>query len=195
MLGKIPENKQRELFRPMLKDFINPKHELSMLVDAIDWMYFEESFKSCYSKKGAPSALLHLIAGCLLLKRLYNLGDGRVPEYRESTPYAQYFCGGVFFEHEFPFDPSGSVHFRKRVGDEGIAKIFAYSVKIHGPGVSRQARFVLSDTTVQENSTTFPTDARLCKKAIDKCNKIAEQERVRQRQRFTRESRQLLRES
>jgi IS5 family transposase len=194
MLGKLSENRQRELFRPMLKDFINPGHGLVMLADAIDWTYFEETFKSCYSKNGAPGVPLRLMVGCLLLKHLYDPGDGRVPGYRESNPYVQYFCGGVFFEHGFPFDPSDFVHFRKRVGEEGIAKIFAYGVKIHGHGVSRQARFVLPDTTVQENNTTFPTDAKLCKKVIDRCNKTAGQEGIRQRQRFTRESRQLLRE-
>jgi IS5 family transposase len=51
MLGKSPGNRQCDLFRPMLKDFINPGHELVMLADAIDWTYFEETFKSCYSKK------------------------------------------------------------------------------------------------------------------------------------------------
>jgi hypothetical protein len=28
MLGKLPEIKQRDLFRPMLKDFIDPQHKL-----------------------------------------------------------------------------------------------------------------------------------------------------------------------
>ena len=37
-----------------------------------------------------------------------------------SALYFQYFCGGVFFEHKFPFDPSDFVHFRKRVGEEGM---------------------------------------------------------------------------
>jgi hypothetical protein len=40
-----------------------------------------------------------------------------------------------------------------------MEKIFAYSVKIHEVDVPKQAKFVLSDTTVQENNTTFPTDA------------------------------------
>jgi IS5 family transposase len=88
MLGKLPENKQRELFRPMLKDFINPRHELAMLADVIDWTYFEEAFKSCYSKKGAPSVPLRLIVGCLLLKYLYNLGDERVPGYLTLNIFA-----------------------------------------------------------------------------------------------------------
>jgi IS5 family transposase len=36
-----------------------------------------------------------------------------------------------------------------------------------------QAKFVLWYTTVQGNFTTFPTDAKLCKKVIDKSNDIA----------------------
>jgi IS5 family transposase len=48
---------------------------------------------------------------------------------------------------------------------------------------------------LQENFTTFPTDAKLCKKVIDKCNKIAEREGIKQRQKFTKESKQLLRET
>jgi IS5 family transposase len=47
-------------------------------------------------------------------------------------------------------------------------------VKLHGKELPKQAKFVLSDTTVQGNFTTFPTDAKLCKKVIEKCNKIAE---------------------
>jgi IS5 family transposase len=101
----------------------------------------------------------------------------------------------TFFEHSFPFDPSDFCHFRKRVGVSGIEKIFAYSVQLHGNDVAKQAKFVLSDTTVQENNTTFPTDAKLCKKVMDKCNKIAEHEGIVQRQKFRKESKQLLRDT
>ena len=55
------------------------------------------------------------------------------------------------------------------------------------------SNLVLSDITVQENNTTFPTDAKLCKKVIDYCNKIAEKEGVKQRQRYTKVSKQLVR--
>ena len=91
-----------------------------------------------------------------MLKYLYNIGDERIPEYWVRDVYFQYFCGGVFFEYKFPFDPSDFVHFRNRVGEKGIAKIFAYSVKLHGEEIPKQTKFVLSDTTVQENNTTFP---------------------------------------
>ena len=173
MVGKLQEN-QRELFRTRLEDLINPNHELALLSKTIDWQYFENEFKSFYSDKGAPSVPIRTMVGCMLLKQLYNLGDEKIPAYWVRDVYFQYFCGGVFFEHKFPFDPSDFVHFRKRVGEAGIAKIFAYSVQLHGAEVAKQAKFVLSDTTVQENNTTFPTDAKLCKKVIDKCNKIAD---------------------
>ena len=195
MLGKLRDKNQRELFRTRLEDLINPNHELALLSNRIDWDYFEKEFKPYYSDKGAPSIPIRTMVGCLLLKHLYNLGDERVPEHWECNVYFQYFCGGVFFEHKFPFDPSDFVHFRKRVGEEGVSKIFAYSVRLHGAEVPRQAKFVLSDTTVQENNTTFPTDAKLCKKVIDKCNKIAEDTGIKQRQKYTRESKQLLRDT
>ena len=180
MLGKLQEN-ERELFRTRLEDLINPNHELALLAKKIDWQYFEKEFAPYYSHTGTPSVPIRTMVGCLMLKHLYNLGDERIPEYWVRDVYFQYFCGGVFFEHKFPFDPSDFVHFRNRVGEEGIAKIFAYSVQFHGVEVRQQTKFVLSDTTVQENNTTFPTNAKLCKKAIDKCNKIAEKEGIKQR--------------
>lgn len=193
MIGKLPEKGQLDLFRPMLEKFIDMNHELVLLANKIDWSYFEKEFSIFYSEKGAPSVPIRLMVGCILLKHLYNLGDERVPKVWVRDVYFQYFCGGIFFEHTFPFDPSDFVHFRNRIGDEGTAKIFAYSVTIHGDEVAKKSKLVLSDTTVQENNTTFPTDAKLCKKVIDKCNKIAEQEGINQRQRYTRESKQLVR--
>ncbi|RRD68991.1 IS5/IS1182 family transposase, partial [Tannerella forsythia] len=67
--------------------------------------------------------------------------------------------------------------------------------RLHGKEVSKESKFVLSDTTVQENHITFPTDAKLCKKVIDQCNKIAKKEGIIQRQRYTRESKQLVRDT
>ena len=191
MLGKNPK-KQPELFRPMLVDFIDDKHELVLLSEKIDWDYFEKEFSPLYSKTGNPSHPIRFMVGCLLLKHLYNLGDETLASAWIMNPYMQYFCGRVFFEHQFPCDPSNFVHFRKRIGEKGIEKIFSYSVRMHDAKTST-SNFVLSDTTVQENNTTFPTDAKLCKKVIDYCNKIAESEGIKQRQRYTKVSKQLVR--
>ncbi|MCL2294667.1 MAG: hypothetical protein FWC36_07365 [Spirochaetes bacterium] len=49
----------------------------------------------------------------------------------------------------------------------------------------------LSDTTVQENNTTFPADAKL----IDWCNRIASETGIKLRRSYTKESKELLRDS
>ena len=191
MLGKNPEKKP-ELFRPMLVDFIDHEHELVLLSEKIDWNYFEKEFSPLYYKVGNPSHPIRFMVGCLLLKHLYNLGDETLEKAWIMNPYMQHFCGRVFFEHEFPCDPSNFVHFRKRIGEKGIEKIFAYSVRMHD-AKTNTSNFVLSDTTVQENNTSFPTDAKLCKKVIDYCNKIAGNEGIKQRQRYTKVSKQMVR--
>ncbi len=66
MIGKLPEKEQRDLFRPMLKDFINMKHELVLLAEKIDWSYFEEEFSCFYSETGAPSVPIRVMVGCLI---------------------------------------------------------------------------------------------------------------------------------
>ncbi|MDR0754798.1 MAG: transposase [Prevotellaceae bacterium] len=105
MLGKLQEKNQRELFRTRLEDMINPNHELALLSKAIDRNYFDEEFKNLYSENGRTGMPVRLMVGCLILKHMYNLGDERLPEFWIRDVYFQYFCGGVFFEHKFPFDP------------------------------------------------------------------------------------------
>jgi IS5 family transposase len=128
--------------------------------------------------------------GSLLLKQLYNLGDETLVSAWIMNPYMQHFCGYAYFEHHFPCDPSGFVHFRKRLGNQGVEKVFAHSVDLHGK--DGRGKQVLSDTTVQENNTTFPTDAKLAKKVIDTHNAIAEEYGIRQRQNYKCISKQLL---
>jgi IS5 family transposase len=136
------------------------------------------------------------MVGCLLLKQLKNLGDETLAKEWIENPYMQYFCGMRCFEHRFPFDPSDFVHFRKRIGESGFEKVFAYSVRLHdGERKGKQEQWHLSDTTVQENNTTYPTDAKQCKKVIDGCNRIAEAAGVKLRRSYRRESKQLLRDS
>lgn len=165
-------------------------HELVLLADEIDWQHFEDEFSKFYSNTGQPGMPIRLMVGSLLLKRFYNLGDETLVEAWKMNPYMQYFCGEAHFRHTFPCDPSDFVHFRKRIGEKGIEKIFAYSVEMHGD--EAKSKSAVSDTTVQENNTTFPTDAKLAKKIVDKCNEIAKRENVQQRQSYKRISKQLL---
>ena len=137
MVGKLQDKNQRDLFRPRLEDLINPNHELALLANAIDWQYFENVFKPYCSDKGAPGVPIRTMAGCLLLKHLYNPGDEKIPEYWVRDVYFQYLCGGVFFEHKFPFDPGDFVHFRKRVGGGGYCEDFCIQRKTSRNGCTQ----------------------------------------------------------
>jgi IS5 family transposase len=196
MLGKIRNKNQLEPFRPILSDITYPYRELALLADTIDRSYFDREFERyrC-GNNGRPSAPIRPSGGYLVLKRLYRHGDEALPGEWVGNPYFRYFCGSGFFGHRFPFDSSDFVRFRKRVGEDGIAEIFAYGVKLHGEEVPEKAKFVPSDTTVRENFTTFPTDAEPSEKGTDKCDKIAEKKGIGQRRKFIGESKQLVRDT
>jgi transposase, IS5 family len=188
-----PNQNQMNIFVPLLKQFIDPSHELVLLSEKIDWKYFEDSFAPLYSTTGQPAMPIRLMVGCLMLKRLYNYGDETLPGAWVMNPYMQYFCGEAHFQHKFPCDPSDFVHFRKRIGEKGIELIFNYSIELHGKDA--RSKQVISDTTVQENNITYPTDAKLAKKIIDISAQIAKKEDIEQRQSYTRTSKHLLRET
>ena len=178
----------------MLRDFLNMNHELVLLAKKIDWNYFEQEFAPLYSATtGRPAMPIRFSVGCLMLKHLYNLGDETLVPQWEMNPYMQHFCSEQFMQHKFPCDPSDFVHFRHRIGEQGAQKIFAHTVVLHGEDA--KSKMVLSDTTVQGNNTTYPTDAKLAKKVLDNCNAIAKKEKVEQRQSYVRVSKQLVRES
>lgn len=116
---KINQN-QTNIFSPLLTDFINPAHELVLLSKDIQWQNIENQISKFYSHTGKPSVNLRFMVGCLILKRIYNLGDETLAKAWVSNPYMQYFCGEAYFQHKFRCDPSDFVHFRKRIGEEGI---------------------------------------------------------------------------
>ncbi len=62
----------------------------------------------------------------LLIKRFYNLGDETLSQAWVMNSYMQYFCGESHFQHKFPCNPSDFVHFRKRIGKEGIKQGQSY---------------------------------------------------------------------
>ncbi len=75
MIGKSPNQQQRELFRPLLSDFIDMRHELVLLSNHIDWKYFEKEFASLYSNTGQPALPTRLMVGCLILKQHFRMGQ------------------------------------------------------------------------------------------------------------------------
>jgi IS5 family transposase len=184
MIGKSPNQGQGDFFRPLLMGFIDPKHELIGLANAINWKSIESEFKSYYSNTGTPSKPIRMMVGLLILKQMYNLSDEALIPAWIANPYFQFFCGEAYFQWEQPCDPSDLVHFRNRIGKEGVEKIFSISVHLFSAEVKKK-EVVLVDTTVEEKNITFPTDVKLQVKIIEKCVKIAKDEDIKLRQTYT----------
>ena len=74
------------------------------------------------------------------------------------------------------------VHFRHRIGVQGVEKILAVSILMPGKAVLNED--ISIDTTAQPKNITYPTDTKLAVKIIKRCRKIAEQEVVELRQSY-----------
>ncbi|MCK9425958.1 MAG: IS5 family transposase [Ignavibacteriaceae bacterium] len=169
---------------------LNPQDTLFQLTNKIDWAELEKEFAKYYINFGRPAKPIRLMVSLLILKQLYNLGDETVVERWVQNPYYQYFSGEKDFQWKFPVEPSDFVHFRKRIGEEGVKKILEISIRLHGKEAMEKE--VVVDTTVQEKNITFPTDAKLHKKIIAQCRKIATEEGIEQRQSYKRTVKKLI---
>ena len=168
---------QGYFFKDRLENIVNPKHPLCQLAKRIPWKQLEKGFTKYYRDFGRPAKPTRLMISLLLLKQIYNQGDETVMEAWVQNPYWQYFSGEDTFQWEYPCDPSDLVHFRKRIGREGLEKIFQISIDLHGEKVSKEQEVVV-DTTVQEKNITYPTDTKLARKIAEQCVGIARREGI-----------------
>jgi IS5 family transposase len=126
----------------------------------------------------------------LILKHLRNISDESVVEQWFENIYYQYFSGEKSYAYGMPCKASDLVHFRNRIGDEGIELIFKESIRVNGKdGQEHQAT---TDTTVQEKNITYPTNNKLHRRIIKKCLAIANNEDLDARQTYTRTLKRLL---
>jgi transposase, IS5 family len=192
MMKKLPRQPQLEMFKVPLVSFIHPEHELCLLARKIDWDAFDKDFEPLYGTVGRPSVPIRRMVGLLLLKQMYNLGDETVVVRYLENPYWQHFCGEIYFQYNLPFDPSDFVHFRHRIGAEGMEKLFKQSIDLFGADfIRKEVKEVRVDTTVQEKNITYPTDRKLYEKAIGHCKKIAQAHGLKLKRTYTREIKKL----
>jgi IS5 family transposase len=185
MLNKPVITAQLSFLQPGLKEQLSNKHPLYILAGQINWPLFEESFKKHYREDfGRPAKPIRLMVGLLMLKHIRNLSDESVVEQWAENAYYQYFSGEQTFTAKTPCEASELVHFRNRIGGEGIELILGESIRINGKGGKEDKASI--DTTVQEKNITYPTDSKLHRKIIKKCVSIAEKEGVVLRQSYRR---------
>lgn len=186
----IKKNKNQLGFYSTFEEQLNYQHPLYMLANTINWQTFEIAFSKHYSENmGAPAKPIRLMVSLLILKHVRNLSDESVVEQWAENSYYQYFSGEEYFSSKQPCVPTELVEFRKRIGEEGMELILKESIRINGK--DGHGDTLSGDTTVQEKNITYPTDDKLYKKIIKKCQKIADKEDVELRQSYTKTVKQL----
>ncbi|MBF1518555.1 MAG: transposase [Prevotella pallens] len=180
-------SKQLSMFSS-LEDMLSHQHPLFQLSNKINWECFENAFSPLYcSTNGRPAHPIRLMCGLLILKHLRNVSDEMVVFQWSENAYYQYFCGGLEFMPKQPCDASELVHFRNRIGEEGMELILAESIRVntdHDNEDHFDTAFI--DSTVQEKNITYPTDAKLHKKIIKNVLKIVHDNCLPLRQSYTR---------
>ena len=180
-------SKQLSMFSS-LEDMLSHQHPLFQLSNKINWESFENAFSPLYcSTNGRPAHPIRLMCGLLILKHLRNVSDEMVVSQWSENAYYQYFCGGLEFMPKQPCDASELVHFRNRIGEEGMELILAESIRVntdHDNEDHFDTAFI--DSTVQEKNITYPTDAKLHKKIIKNVLKIVHDNCLPLRQSYTR---------
>jgi len=182
---------QRSFLCPDLIDQLDPRNHLLGLAKAIPWQVFEDSSRPLYAASGRPAKPVRLMVGLLILKQLENLSDERVVEIWVQNPYFQAFCGQQRFTWKLPCDPSELTYFLRRIGEDGLRKIFKVSVTLHGDKAKEEE--VVVDSTVQEKNIIFSTDTKLLTKIVTRCRIMAKLEDVKLRRSCQREVKKLLR--
>jgi IS5 family transposase len=188
MRTNSPIDKPQSGFFDILNQ-LDSNDPLLALGNEIDWSSLESAFAPLYSQKGRAAKPVRLMCGLLILKQLYDLSDEELVVQWKMNPYYQVFCGETSFQTHLPCHSTELVKFRQRIGEQGVKKIFAISVALHGDAAEEAT--VLVDTTVQEKAITYPTDTKLAIKIINRLNKLAKTHGIKQRRTFVKEVKEL----
>ena len=199
MKPKLTDHFQGRLFQQRLAFQLNSSHELFQLSKLIDWGFFEKEFSGYFVEKiGASAKPVRLVVGILMLQQMNGYSDeGAIDEWVEN-PYWQFFCGYDYLEWKKPIDPSSLSRWRKRLGKDGVEKIFQSTVKaaIKGGAISaRSLSKVIVDTTVMEKNIAFPTDSKLYFNGIKTLVRMAKEHNLELRQTYTFLSKKALRKT
>jgi Transposase DDE domain./Transposase domain (DUF772). len=182
MLTATGQRKQMSFYTTFAEQ-LNHKHPLYTLAEKINWQLFEEAFAKHYRKDfGRPAKEIRLMVALLILKHIRSISDESVVEQWSENSYYQYFSGKERFTATAPCEASELVHFRHRIGEEGIELIFKESIRVNGKDGEEDRG--TTDTTVQEKNITYPTDNKLYRKIISKCIAIADKEQIGLRQSY-----------
>lgn len=192
----LTDTTQENLFSGELKSLCNPRHPLIQLAHQMEWGELEAAFAGCYCPDfGRPCKPIRLLVGIHYLKHAYHLSDEEVVERLAENPYWQYFCGFEYFQRELFLNASLLSKWRKRIQQQKMEKLLEVTITTGlktGALKRRQLAKLNVDTTVQEKAITYPTDAKLYLKMLQRLVNLCHQEGIELRQSYTRKAKKSL---
>lgn len=190
---------QGELFQQELDRLIDETHPLAKLAHRMNWDFFDKEFGNQYCEtNGRPAINTRLMVSMHYLKYAFNLSDEDTLSLWVENPYWQYFSGMVYFQHKIPFNPSSMTRWRKRMGEKGAEQLLKETINA---GIQMKAikpaqlQSIHLDTTVSEKNITYPTDAKLYHRSLQRLVKEARLDGIELRQSYKRVSKGALRKS
>jgi transposase, IS5 family len=177
MQPKPIKEQQDQLFKSRLSEQLKPNHELLKLAKKIPWEQLEAEFKPLFSEgPSRPPLPVRLVVGLMMLQHMFNESDENVVKSWVENPYWQHFCGYDFLQWELPIHPTSLTGWRKRLGPEGMEKILQASIQVavETQVVSPQELSkAICDTTVMPKAVTYPTDAKLIYRSLERIVRAA----------------------
>jgi IS5 family transposase len=187
---------QDQLFKNRLIDELNPEHELLKLGKVIPWDQIQSDVEPLFTEgQSRPPLPTRLATGLMILQHLYDLSDEQVVRAWVENPYWQAFCGYEFLQWEFPAHPTSLTRWRQRLGPEGLEKVLKVSigVALKTATVSEpELEKTIVDTTVMPKAITYPNDAKLVQRIIERIVKAADHAGLTLKRTFTRVSKKAL---
>lgn len=157
---------------------LDPKHELVILGQRIDWVALTEELAPFYSLKGRKAKPPRLMIGLQILKHRFNLSDEEVVKQLSENIYWRWFCG---LQNDLPcwstekaLDSSSLTKFRNRIKEPGmkaIEKVVNGQLFKEGR-IERRTQIV--DSTAMEKHIAYPVDSQLLDRGIKRLARKAE---------------------
>lgn len=196
MQPKSANHKQGRLFEQHLSELLNSYHPPLLLGGIIDWDSLEDLSVHFHQEIGAPAKPVRLITGIFMIQHMSGLSDEGVVKYWVENPYWQLFCGYDYLQWQFPVHPSSLSRWRHKIGEKGMKKILAATIRCAvDADVIKETdlEHVTVDTTVMPKNIAFPTDARLYYKCIQSLLRMAKTFGIELRQTYRFVSKRALR--
>lgn len=146
---------------------LNPRHELLILAEKINWERLTEELAPHYSKIGRSGKPIRLMVGAHILKHMHDMSDEQTVKRLAGDVYWMAFCGidEPFSSDSWePLDSSTMTYFRRRIGPDGVRKIESVvrNQLLEEKRIAPKSQFV--DTTAMEKNVAYPTDTNLLDK-------------------------------